>query len=186
VRRFMLAILAGSAVVSTPLVAQQGSAWAFGFAGTLGSNWQIEGADVGLEHYIHAGPFRATFIGARLGTFINEEDVVGGTQGFLGGLVASVRTGLWALADVGNETNPASLGLDLTIEAAGYAGTDSPLPQGSTWGSVGVFPGLSFGTGLNGPHYGIVFGPAAFLGRVTSVVGFLGLRFELPRARGGY
>ena len=183
-RRFMIAILVGAGAVSTPLAAQT-SAWALGFAGTLGTAWEVEGGDLGYVRYLHAGPFRSALIGARLGTFIDEGAIVGGTRGFLGGAVVALRTGLLPLADIGNETNPAALGLDLTIEAVGYAGSESPLAQGSPWGSVGIYPGVSFG-GNGSPHYGIVVGPTVFLGAgSTSVFGFLGLRFELPRGHGG-
>jgi len=175
--------LVGAGAVSTPLAAQ-GSAWAFGFAGTLGTGWQVEGGDLGVVQYIHVGPFRSAELGARLGTFIDEGAIVGGSKGFLGGVVASVRTGLLPLADIGNETNPSALGLDLTIEAAGYAGSDSPLAQGSPWAAIGFYPGVSFGGG-DSPHYGIVVGPTVFIGPVTSVYGFLGLRFELPRMHRG-
>jgi hypothetical protein len=179
VRRFILAIFVGAATLSTSLKAQ--TAWALGFAGTLGTGWQIEGGDLGIVHYLHVGPFRSALIGARVGTFINEGAIVGGTQGILGAAMVAVRTGILPLADIGNETNPSSIGLDLTIEADGYAGSEDPLPQPSPWVAIGIFPGVSFGGG-DSPHYGIVLGPSVFLGRVTTVHGFLGLRFELPRS----
>jgi len=46
---------------------------------------------------------------------------------------------------------------------------------------VSVLPGLRFGDG-EGARYSLVVGPTVFLGPVTNVHTFLGLRFELPLA----
>jgi len=181
VRRFIASMLVVAAILSTRLAAQ--SYATLGFVGTLGGGWQVEVGEFGYMHGIHVGPLRSLMIGARLGSFIDEGAIVGGTRGFVGGGVLSTRTGIASLADVGNETNPAALGLDLTIEVAGYAGTKSPLPQGSPWAAASVLPGLRVGGG-DGLRYGLVVGPTVFFGNPTDVRALLALRFELPLARG--
>jgi hypothetical protein len=168
------------AALSTPLAAQ--SAWSLGFAATLGGGWQLEGADVGYLRDLHLGPIRSATVGARLGTFIDEGAIVGGSRGFLGGLGVALRTGLATLADVGNETNPTPFGLDLTVEVAGYAANNTPLSVGSPWVAISILPGLLVGSG-EGPRYSVVVGPMVDFGSGTTVRAFLGLRFEVPRMR---
>ena len=179
VRRSMMSMLIATAALSTSVAAQSISV---GFAGTLGPGWQIEGVDVAYMHGVHAGPLRFVMAGVRGGSFIDEGAIVGGTRGVVAGLLAGVRTGLARLADVGNETNPSPLGVDLSVEVSGYAGSNSPLPQGSPWAAVSVLPGLRFGEG-EGTRYSLVVGPTLFIGPVSNVHTFLGLRFELPLAR---
>lgn len=179
VRRFMVPMLVVSAALSTPLAAQSA---ALGFAATVGGRWQLEGVDIGYRRDAHLGPFRSAAIGARLGSFIDEGAIVGGARGVVGGLWISSRTGLLHVADVGNETNPSAFGIDLTIEAVGYAGSNSPLPQGSSWAAVSVLPGVRLGDGP-GMRFGLVVGPTVFFGSVTDVRAFLGLRFDLPVTR---
>jgi hypothetical protein len=167
-------MLVAMAALSTPLAAQSA---ALGLAATLGNSWQVEALDIGYRRDLHAGLFRSAAIGGRFGSFVDEGAIVGGVRGVIAGLWVSTRTGLMHLADVGNETNPSTFGLDLTIEAAGYTGSNSPLPQGSSWGSVSFLPGLRLGDGA------LVLGPTVFFGTITDVRGFLGLRFDLPLAR---
>ena len=180
-RRSIGPMLVAAATLSTRLAAQ--SSASLGFAGTVGGGWQIEAAEVGYLRGIHAGPLRSVMLGTRLGSFIDEGAIVGGTRGFVGGLVLSTRTGIARLADVGNEPSPAAFGLDLTIEVAGYAGKNSPLPQGSPWAAVSVLPGLRVGGG-DGLRSGLVIGPTVFFGPVTDVRALLALRIEVPLARG--
>lgn len=171
------------AALSTPLAAQSRNAWTFGFAGTLGGGWQVEGADVGYVHGAHIGPVRAASVSARLASFVDEGAIIGGVRGFVFGLSVGGRTGLWQLAEIGSETSPSPLGLDLTVEATGYAATRSPLLQGSPWAAISVLPGVRFGA-PDGVQYRLMVGPTVFLGRAPSDLrGFLGLRFELPLAR---
>jgi hypothetical protein len=172
-------MLIATAALSTSAAAQSVS---LGFAGTLGPGWQIEGVDVAYMQRMHAGPLRFLTAGVRGGSFIDETAIVGGARGIVAGLVAGVRTGLARLADVGNENNPSPLGADLTIEVSGYLGSNSPLPQGSPWAAVSVLPGVRLGEG-EGIRYSLVVGPTLFIGPVSNVHTFLGLRFELPLAR---
>jgi hypothetical protein len=175
-------MLVALAALSTPLAAQSAS---LGFAATLGGSWQVEALDIGYMRDVRAGPFRTAAIGGRFGAFIDEGAVVGGAQGIIAALWVSTRTGLLHITDVGNETNPSIFGLDLTVEAAVYSGSNSPLPQGSKWGAISILPGLRLGQGP-GVHYAIVLGPTVFIGPVTDVRPFLGLRFDLPLGRKGH
>ena len=184
-RRSMVGMFVTVVALSTPLAAQArggGGTWSVGLAATLGSGWQIEGADVGVARRIGAGPVRALGVAGRFGSFINEGAIIGGAQGFVAALALSARSGRVDLAQMGPENNPTTFGLDLTVELAGYAGTKSPLPQGGRWAAVSVLPGLRFGN-PDGGQWSLVVGPAAFLGHPTDVHAFLGIRFEAPLAR---
>jgi len=187
VRRSTISMLAALLALSTPLAGQSGrrggrGAWMFGFAGTLGGGWQLEAADVGYARVVQAGPLRVASVTARFGSFIDEGAIVGGARGFLAGLTLAGRTQPVRLADLGTETSTAEVGADLAIEATGYLGANSPLPQGPSWGGVTVLPGLWFGD-PQGFRLGLLFGPTVFFGRSGDVRPFLGLRFEAPLAR---
>ncbi|HEX4632695.1 MAG TPA: hypothetical protein VH163_02620 [Gemmatimonadales bacterium] len=182
-RRFMAAMFSVGALLSTPVAAQS---WlSLGLAATLGGGWQVEGGDIGLTQHTHFGPFRGVGETLRLGSFVDEGQIIGGARGVVAGLAFSGRTGMLSLATMGSETSTSSLGLDLTLEAAGTLGSNSPFPQGSAWLSVSALPGLRFGTS-DGASYVIVIGPTVYWGRGhADVHTFLGIRFETPLARGG-
>ncbi len=182
-RRFMAAMFSVGALLSTPLASQS---WlSLGLAATLGGGWQIEGGDIGLTQHTKFGPFRGVGETLRLGSFVDEGAIIGGARGIVGGLALSARTGMLPIASMGSETNTSTLGADLTLEAAGTLGSNSPFPQGSAWVSLSVLPGLRFGTN-DGASYVIVVGPTVFWGRGhADVHTFLGIRFETPLARGG-
>jgi hypothetical protein len=167
--------------LSTPLRAQ--SAFAFGVAATVGGSWQIEGVDLGYVTTWKAGPFRYLSIGGRVGVFVDESAITGGTRGIVGGLVLQTRTSILQLADVGSETNPSPFGLDLTLEGSVYAAANNPSQFGSAWGAVSVLPGVRIGNAQS-VRYGLVFGPTLFIGSSTEVRPFLALRFEIPMGRG--
>jgi len=167
-------------VLSTPAAAQ--SAFTLGLAATLGGGWQIEGADVGLVRRIAAGPFRRVSATARLGSFIDEGAIIGGAKGFIGAATLGIKTAPLSIAELGDDTNPTQIGADLTLEAGGWLGSNSPLPQGGSWASLALLPGLRFG-GSGGMQYSLMLGPAVFFGRSTDVHAFLGIRFEAPLAR---
>ena len=177
-RRSTMGMLIAAATLSTRAGAQ---AVSLGLAATVGSNWQVEAADIGYLRPVHAGPLRSVMLSARAGSFIDEGAIINGSRGFVGGLALGLRTGLARLADVGNETNPATIGADLTLEMGGYAGTNSPLPQGSCWAAVSLLPGVRFSG--EGVRYGLVVGPTVFFGSVKPQLhAFLGVRFEFPLA----
>lgn len=175
-------MLAGLIGLSTPLAAQ--SSWSLGFASTLGSNWEIEAGDVGYVREVSAGPIHYVWLGARLGSFVNEGAIVGGVQGFVAGGILQLRTNTTQLADVGNEGNPAPLGLDLTLELGAYGSTDYPggWPQRGGWFGASLLPGLRFGSN-HGNRYSLYLGPSALFGPVTSVHALFGLRAEFSLAR---
>jgi hypothetical protein len=186
VRRSMGTMFALLGCLSTPLAAQSagagGSAWSLGLAATLGGGWQIEGADVGIVKFVHGGPVQALGLDARIGSFIDEGAIIGGTKGFVAALGVSARSGRLTIAEMGPENNTSILGIDLTLDLMGYLGSNSPLPQGGSWAAVSLLPGLRFGN-AGGGQWSLVLGPTAFLGHPTDVHGFLGIRFESPLAR---
>lgn len=173
----MLTALAG---LSTPLAAQRG-ALTVGFAGTLGGGWQIEALDVGYARRVHAGPIAAVSLAGRLGSFVDEGAIINGARGFIFGTSLAVRTPTGTLAELGADTSASRVGIDFTLEATGYAGSNSPLPVGSPWGAVSGLVGLRFGD-PNGGQFGLLIGPTVFFGSVTQTRAFLGARFETPLA----
>ena len=181
-RRFMAAMFCSGLCLSTPAAAQS---WLnFGLAATLGGGWQFEGGDIGLTQHTKFGPFRAVGETLRLGSFVDEGAIIYGVRGFVGGLAFSARTGMLSIAQMGDETNASTLGFDLTLEAGGTLGSNSPFPEGSAWLGFAALPGLRFGT-VDGANYAVVIGPTAFWGRGhVDVHAFLGIRFETPLAKG--
>ena len=197
-RRSTATMLVVLATLSTPLAAQTDSARAtapppepprgksaigVGFAATLGSSWQIESGEIGYVRRTSHGLVGAWSIGARVGSFTDEGAIIGGNRGFVFAPTLALRTAKLGLAELGDEQNFTSIGFDVTLEATGYLTTNSPLPQGSTWGAVAVLPGLRVGGG-DGPSYGLLVGPTWFFGGPTvEVRGLLGFRVEAPLAR---
>jgi len=181
VRRSMIPMLVVASALSTPLAAQ--SAFALGVAATVGGSWQVEAVDLGYVKNVHAGLFRYLAIGTRIGSFVDENALIGGARGVTAALVLQGRTGLVKLADIGNESNPSSFGFDVTFEGVAYGSANSPLAGrfGSTWGAFSVLPGVRFGD-AESIRYGLVFGPTVFFGKDTDVRPFLSLRFEVPMA----
>jgi len=179
VRRSMVTMLAALAGLSTPLAAQEtrGPILTLGLAYTVGSGWQIQGFDVGYGRALRSGPFATVSLGARLGEFIDQRAIIGGSQGFVFGATLAARTHALTVAEFGSDTAPSRIGIDVTFETTGYAGAHSPLGIGSPWGAISVLPGLRIG------NFGVLFGPTAFFGSATLVRPFLGVRFDVPLAR---
>jgi hypothetical protein len=167
--------------LSTPLAAQGGAIGA-GFAATLGGGWQIESGEIGYVHRMAGGLVGALSAGARVGTFIDEGAIIGGTQGFVFAGTLGARSGRITLAELGDEQNLTVIGFDVTIEATGYLASHSPLQQGSSWAAVAFLPGVRFGP-ADGAQYGLVIGPTAFFGSKTEVRALLAFRVEAPLAR---
>ena len=173
--------------LSTSLVAQDGgpvsaTSWGLGLAATLGSGWQIEGGEIGVQRH-YGGPIGALSVAARFGSFIDEGAIIGGGRGFIAALVLGARSGSAGLFEVGNEDAPTRVAFDVSVEAAGYLGSRSPLPQGGRWAAASILPGLRFGE-TGGMQYSIVMGPTVFFGGgEPDVRAFLGIRFEAPLAR---
>ncbi|MBI1967799.1 MAG: hypothetical protein HYS40_07400 [Gemmatimonadetes bacterium] len=184
-RRSIPSMLMALGWLSTPLAAQtesSGTSWGLGFAATLGSGWQIEGGEIGVQRHVGTGPVRFVTAAVRLGSFIDQGAIIGGGRGFVAALAVGARTGAVTLFEVGSEEEPTRVALDLTVEAAGYLGANSPLPQGGRWAAVAVLPGLRFGN-PGSVQYHVLLGPTAFLGGKTDLRSFLGIRFEAPLAR---
>jgi hypothetical protein len=175
--------------LSTPLHAQgeprRGSnAIGFGFAATLGTGWQIEGAEVAYVKRRASGMFRALSFGARVGTFIDEGAILGGNRGIVFAPTLGVRTSSATIAEFGDELNPTAIGFDVTVELSGYLTSRSPLPIGSRWGAIAVLPGVRSGGG-EGLGFGLMVGPTWFVGSdgKTSLRGLFAFRLEAPLAR---
>ncbi len=167
-RRSIVTMLTALVGLSTPLAGQ--NALTAGLAYTVGGGWQVEGSIAALS------------LTARLGSFINEGAIIGGARGFVFGTSLAARTPTSTIAQLGADTSGGQIGLDFTLEATGYVGSNSPLPVGSPWGGVSGLLGLRFGD-PNGSRLGLLIGPTVFLGTVTDVRAFLGVRFEAPLAR---
>jgi hypothetical protein len=180
-------MLVACAALSTTLAAQSKEtrrhAIGFGFVATLGANWQMQGVEVGYVRRLPRG-LAAVSLAGRVGTFMNESRMLGGTKGIVFGGTLAGRTRMKSIAQFGHEEGGTGIGFDLTFELTGYtASGSSPWSQGSRWLAVSVLPAFSIGTG-DAPHFGIVIGPTAFLsGGKPSVRGMLAFRGEAPLAR---
>src|SRR5438309_9756731 len=121
VRRSMVTMLAALAGLSTPLAAQEtrGPILTLGLAYTVGSGWQIQGFDVGYGRVLRSGPFAAVSLGARLGEFVDQRAIIGGSQGFVFGATLAARTHHLAVAALGLDPAPRRRGMDVTLAAPG-------------------------------------------------------------------
>ena len=196
-RRSMATMLATLGALSTPLAAQsgvdsgavastrvRGGAYSLGLAATIGQSWQFEAAEIGYVRRRPHGAIGGLSVSARLGSFIDQGVILGGSRGFLFGATVAARSATAKVAEIGDEQNLTLLGLDVTLEASGYLAAKSPLPQGSQWAAVSLLPALRIGSG-DGPRYAVMVGPTVFIGKETEWRGLLALRVETPLARGG-
>jgi hypothetical protein len=124
----------------------------------------------------------AISVSGRIGTFINESVMIGGTQGIGFGATIAGRTRMKSIAQFGEEEHGTAIGFDMTLELTGYTTSNSPLSR-TQWMAISALPAISLGTG-DAAHFGIVIGPTAFLGDGKPVVrGMLSFRGEAPLAR---
>lgn len=173
-----LALLA----LSTPLAAQGGrGGWAAGLAWTLGGGWQVEGVDFRLLRPAPLGLFEEYSVGVRVGSFYDGAQILGSAQGVVGALTLAMRTKTVTLGEVGTEVDVSRIGVDVSVEVAGYGAVNPPPQFGKGWFSVAVLPGVRFGRDGQ-MSAALVLGPAVFVGRETNVHGFLALRVEFPLA----
>jgi hypothetical protein len=181
--------------LSTPLAAQEpvednvpidrrGGAIGFALTGTLGSGWQVEGAEIGYVWQRGNGLLGAVTAGARIGAFVDQGAILGGTRGFVFAATFAARSGVAKFAEMGDDRNLTVIGFDVTLEGTGYLGANSPLLQGSPWGGIALLPGVRI-LGSNGTRYGIMVGPTFFVGRASDVRGMIALRIDTPLARRG-
>ena len=184
--RSIAPMLVALGALSTTLAAQSGDsvktvpsnhAIGFGYFATLGSNWQIEAAEIGYVHRLSHG-LAAFSIAGRVGTFIDESAVLGGSRGMVFATTVSTRTRMRPIAQLGEDERGTAIGLDVTLEASGYVASGSPFWQGSHWGALALLPSLRIGGGA------ITLGPTLFLGdRKPAMRGMLAFRGEARLAR---
>lgn len=185
-RRSMASMLVAWVALSTTLAAQSNKARphaiGFGFVATLGDHWQMQGVEIGYARRLQRG-LAAVSLSGRVGTFINESTMLGGTKGAVVGATLAARTPMKSIAQFGADEHGTGLGFDLTIEVTGYTASGSPLSQGPRWAAVSVLPAFSIGSG-DAAHFGIVIGPTVYLSRGKPVMrGMLAFRGEAPLAR---
>jgi hypothetical protein len=151
----------------------------FGYFATLGANWQIEAVEIGYV-FRRARGLAAVSLSGRMGAFIDQSNYLGGSRGMVFAGTVSVRTRMLQIGEVGNEDHVTPMGLDLTIEAAGYAANGSPFWQGSRWAALSLLPSLRIGPGA------LTVGPTLFLAgqsRKPAMRGVLALRGEAALSR---
>jgi hypothetical protein len=180
--------------LSTPLAAQEpgetvpidrrGGAIGFALTATIGSGWQVEGAEIGHVWQRGNGLLGAVSAGARIGAFIDQGAILGGTRGFVFGITLAARSGVAKFAEMGDDRDLTVIGFDVTLEGTGYLGANSPLAQGSPWGGIALLPAVRI-LSSSGTRYGIMVGPTFFVGRESDVRAMIALRIDTPLARRG-
>lgn len=165
----------------TPKTARDSSyrAISFGYFATLGANWQIEAFEVGYV-FRRARGLAAISLASRIGSFVDQSGYLTDSRGMVYAAVLSARTRVLEIAQLGDEENNSPIGIDLTIEAAGYVASGSPFVQGSRWASLSLLPSLRIGPGA------LTVGPSLFLsGRQDkpALRGVLALRGEAALSR---
>ena len=147
----------------------------FGYFATLGANWQIEAVEIGYVFRKPHGALPAVALSTRWGAFIDQSTYLSNTRGMVFAATLSVRTRMIQIAQLGSEDHSTPMGLDLTMEVAGYVAASSPFWQGSRWGAVSVLPSLRIGPGA------LTLGPTLFLAgpkQKPAMRGVLALRGE--------
>jgi hypothetical protein len=148
----------------------------FGYFATLGSYWQIEAVEFGYVRRLSRG-LAAISLTGRVGTFMDETAVTGGSRGMAFITTLGARTHMKRIAQLGEDERGTAIGLDMTLEASSYFASGSPFWQGSRWGAIALLPGLRIGKAA------IVIGPTAFFsGGKPAVRGLLAFRAEATLA----
>ena len=135
-----------------------------------------------MTHPLGLGPVRHVGLALRIGWFGDQGAIIGGTRGVLGALGLGLRSGRLNLAEVGEDQSPTVIGVDLTLEAAGYVASRSPIPEGRRWLSLAILPGLRVGR-LGQAQFALLVGPAWFAGDVRRTHAFVSARVDIPLAR---
>jgi hypothetical protein len=91
----------------------------FGYFATLGSYWQIEAIEFGYVRKLTRG-LAAVSLTARLGTFIDETAVSGGSRGIAFVPTLGFRTHMKRIAQLGEDGRGTAIGLDITVETSAY------------------------------------------------------------------
>jgi hypothetical protein len=173
VTRILLAALALPAIVAaqelpTPATAAAPRGFAIGVTGFTGGNCQPSGVDLALLRPVGSPPGHGVMsLGVRLGSFVQDQAVlVGGSKGFFVTALLGVSRPIANLAMVGTEQDPNWVRLVAAPEVGVSAGADSPLPEGSYWGTGALLLGLSFGDDQRiDQNFAILAGPAVFAGK---------------------
>lgn len=177
-----LAAQSSGAPQAPPSIKERRDAIGFGFVATLGANWQMEGFEIAYARRLRRG-LAAVSVSSRIGTFINESSMLGGTQGVVFGLTLAGRTRMKSIAQFGMDEHGTGIGFDVTFEVTGYTASKALMAQGARWLAVSVLPAFSIGSG-DAPHFAIVVGPTAFLYSGKPLMrGMLAFRGEAPLAR---
>lgn len=151
----------------------------FGYFATLGANWQIEAVEIG---YVFRRPrgLAAVSLSTRWGAFIDQSTYLTNSRGMVFAATLSARTRMMQVGQLGTEEHPTPMGIDLTMEAAGYVAASSPFWQGSRWAALSLLPSLRIGPGA------LTVGPTLFLAgpnRRPAMRGVLALRGEASLSR---
>jgi hypothetical protein len=149
----------------------------FGYFATLGANWQIEAVELG---YVVRRPrgLAAISLATRIGAFLEQSTYLGGTRGAVLAAVVSTRTRLIEVSQLGSEQRPKPIGIDFTIEVAGYVAAGSQFWQGSRWVALSFVPAFRMGPAS------LAIGPSALLGgHKPAMRGVLALRGEASLRR---
>lgn len=151
----------------------------FGYFATLGANWQIEALELG---YVLRRPrprgFVAISLATRFGAFLEQSTYLGGTRGAVFAAAVSTRTRMIEISQLGSEQRAKPIGIDFTLELAGYVAAGSQFWQGSRWAAVSFLPALRFGPAS------LAVGPSALLGgHKPAMRGVLALRGEASLRR---
>ena len=156
-------------------------AYTIGILSYTGGTWQPSGVEGGVLWRL--GEHASTSVGVTLalGSFVQSQAVLfGQSQGFFVTLGGTIRQPIVNIADVGSERNPATLKLEASAEVAGTSDIHTPLPQGPWGGRAAALFGLAFGgSDPLGQSVGLYFGPAALLGRTTTVHGEIVFRLQM-------
>ena len=170
--RILLAVLALPSLLAAqelPTYAAPGRrGFSIGVTGFTGGSWQPSGVDVAvLRPFGAPASHGVVSLGARLGSFVQDQAVlIGGSQGFFVTALLGVRRPVANLAMVGTDRDPSWVRLVAAPELGVSAGINSPLPEGSYWGTGALLLGLSFGGDQRiDENFAILAGPAVFAGK---------------------
>lgn len=183
--RILLAVLALPSLLAAQelptYAAPARRGFSIGVTGFTGGIWQPSGVDVAvLRPFGAPASHGVVSLGVRLGSFVQDQAVlIGGSKGFFVTVLLGVRRPVANLAMVGTDRDPNWVRLVAAPELGVSAGADSPLPQGSYWGTGALLVGLSFGSDQRiDENFAILVGPAGFVGRTASAHLQVSLRYQ--------
>jgi len=156
-------------------------AYSLGIISYTGGSWVPTGIEAAALWRLWSGAPTAMGVSLALGSFVENEALFGRSHGFFVTLGTSLRQPIVTLAAVGSERNPSEIKLEASLDAAGTADIDSPLPQGPWGARASAMLGISFGSAdALGQSVGLFFGPAVLLGRTTTTHGVIAFRMRMP------